>query len=179
MMDYKKNFAIICEDLRRILTFNHIYNELWKIIENNEILQKDNLFYWWLGQIYFDAITIGIRRFIGKRKDSISLIRFLEEIKKDRAYNLKEINVQGDIKNIEDITKKIKDVTNERIAHRGLQEIENIPNYEEVQYAISCLEGVVKKYFEIFNDASYHIIFNDAWKNIFRHPWIAKKREAG
>jgi len=173
MKELREKIEFICEDLRRILTFNHINNGLWDIIENNESLQKDNLFYWWLGSIYYDAIAIGIRKFTDEDKRSISLINLLKDIKNKSINNvILKKDIENEIALLNEETKNIKTIVNKRIAHRGRERIENIPNYQEIQDCLSYLQDIVVKYFQILYGAGYHIDFSDDWKKIFRHAWI-------
>lgn len=76
---------IIQKDLQILLHNQHIFRELQKIVEQNPRFAKSSgLFTQWMASNYAQATAVGIRRFAKyneKDKDSVSLLRFLNEVK--------------------------------------------------------------------------------------------------
>jgi hypothetical protein len=77
---------IIQKDLQVLLHNQHIFRELQKIAEKNpRFAESSGLFTQWMAWNFAQATAVGIRRFAKyneKDKDSVSLLRFLNEVKK-------------------------------------------------------------------------------------------------
>lgn len=76
---------VITKDLQILLLNQYIFHELQKIVEQNpRFADSPGLFTQWMASNYAQATAVGIRRFAKyneKDKDSVSLLRFLNEVK--------------------------------------------------------------------------------------------------
>jgi hypothetical protein len=72
----------IHDDVRGLLELRFIFWEVGRIVNANPRIQKPSSFYRWMGATYSAAVTIGIRRLLDVRDDSVSLTRLLREIVK-------------------------------------------------------------------------------------------------
>jgi len=206
---YKQWIEIICDDIKRVLTFNYINNEVQGLIDKNPDIQIGTTFYWWLDNIYIESIAIGIRRQIDKRSDSISLRRLLEDIKNNpeiisrerfvASWNNKgwakgsfdklagegtQINtkiIENDLKIIEEKVGKIKGLANKKIAHRDKNDFQDLPTYKEIDECCDYLKEIVEKYFFLLHGIGLTIILPPLydWKKIFRIPWIKQSTGKG
>jgi len=77
---WNKWLDIIYREIRSLVTFNRVFKDVINIIQNNPKLNSQNIFYDYLFSSYASLILSGIRRQIKEDKDSISLLRFLNEI---------------------------------------------------------------------------------------------------
>jgi hypothetical protein len=75
--------SIIHTDIQWLLTNYYIYKEIHEIVKKNENIQKNNAIFAWMSTVCTDYLVMGIRRQIDKRKDSISIVRLIEAIKKN------------------------------------------------------------------------------------------------
>lgn len=72
--------TIYYEEVIELVDSKHIFWNIQNIINNNPKIQKANSFYQFVGYTYFDYAVSAIRRQIKSDKQSISLVRLLEEI---------------------------------------------------------------------------------------------------
>jgi hypothetical protein len=170
----------IDKDVIKILKIQQIYKGLNDIInKNNELKNTKNAFYGWMATVYLDSVVMGIRRHIKKRRNTISLIRLLDEIKRNhkvisrdryiKMYSGPEfiankefdefagvsqpfIDVNQIEKDIVELKKKadyIEKFADKMIAHLDELEIVEFPEYTEVQDCIEYLKNLVKYYMRI------------------------------
>ncbi len=70
----------IHEDVENQLISRYIFWEVQSIIDANPRIQQPSAFYGWMGTVYAATGAAGVRRQLDLDKQSISLIRLLEEI---------------------------------------------------------------------------------------------------
>lgn len=63
-----------------LLISRKIYDDIVKIVRNNSDINKKNILYTWLTDIYSSYLLNGIRRSLDTDYDSISFIRLLNEM---------------------------------------------------------------------------------------------------
>ena len=90
---YKDYLGFIEDSIRQILIHDRIYLDTALIIRDNPKLNKNNPFLTWMMRAYISDITIRIRRLTDKRKDVQSLIKFLEEVKRDGVIRSRKHHV--------------------------------------------------------------------------------------
>lgn len=73
----------LCREVRGLRTNQHVFWEVQNIIRENPYIHKPSTFYTWMGQMYVESMTATIRRLIDSRKDTVSLIRLLKQIRAD------------------------------------------------------------------------------------------------
>ena len=73
----------IYTDIQKLLIMRHIFVEVQKIIKANPRIHQESSFYSWMSDVYVAAATMGVRRQVDNDSQSISLVRLLEEIKKN------------------------------------------------------------------------------------------------
>ena len=75
-----KWFEIIHSEIQKLVVAKHIFNEIQKIIRENEKLHIPSSFYDYFSKTYASHAITGIRRQIKSQKDSISIVRLFEEM---------------------------------------------------------------------------------------------------
>lgn len=70
----------ICGEIVELVTNKHIFWKIQDMIKRNPNIQKQNSFYRFIGQTYYDYGVIGVRRQIKFDTCSISFVRLLKEI---------------------------------------------------------------------------------------------------
>jgi hypothetical protein len=72
----------ICDGVTEAVVNDHIFWEVQKIIRDNPRLQNvSNIFYVWMGSTFVHSTVLSVRRQVDGGSDSISLYRFLLELK--------------------------------------------------------------------------------------------------
>jgi len=79
----KSELNRIYGDVRALRTNQHVFWEVQRMIHENPNLRKPSTFYGWMGQMYVGTMTATIRRLIDTRRDTVSFVRLLEQIKAD------------------------------------------------------------------------------------------------
>ena len=59
----------------------HVFWEVQGMIRKNPNLRRPSTFYGWMGNLYAAAMTAAVRRLVDQRKDVISFVRFLDQVK--------------------------------------------------------------------------------------------------
>ena len=77
---WKKWLEIIEKEVTDLHRYQHIFDEVQKIIKNNPSIQKPSSFYEFLPKSYVALVVMGIRRQIKIDNQSISFARLLNEI---------------------------------------------------------------------------------------------------
>lgn len=86
-------------EIRGLRVNQHIFWEVQRMIRENPNLKKPSSFYGWMGNMYAAAMPAAVRRLIDLRKDSVSFIRLLEEVKNSpscfsrEAYKKRAISI--------------------------------------------------------------------------------------
>ena len=82
---------IISKDVQDLLLDDHVYWELQKLIKANPTFQqRSGFFNQWMTSSFAQATAVGVRRQAKKGEDSISLARFLDEVKANRVLVSRE-----------------------------------------------------------------------------------------
>jgi hypothetical protein len=68
-------------EVRSLRVNQHVCWEVQKIIRNNPNLRKPSTFYGWMGNLYAAAMSAAVRRLVDRRKDTVSFVRLLENVK--------------------------------------------------------------------------------------------------
>jgi hypothetical protein len=71
----------VYSEVRALRINQHVFWEVQELIRNNPDLKKPSTFYSWMGEMYAAAMSVAVRRLVDKRKDSVSFVRLLEQLK--------------------------------------------------------------------------------------------------
>ena len=72
----------LLSEIRYLIKLKIVYKKLEDIFVGSKKYPKKSYFYWYLGQVHSAATIAGLYRLIDKRRDVVSLLRLLIEIKK-------------------------------------------------------------------------------------------------
>ena len=70
-------------EIRALRINQHIFWEVQGMIRKNPNLHKASSFYGWMGNMYAAAMSAAVRRLVDRRKDTVSFVRLLEQVRKD------------------------------------------------------------------------------------------------
>lgn len=73
----------IYREIQALRINQHVFWEVQSLIRNNPNLHKPSTFYGWMGNMYAAAMSAAVRRLVDRRKDTVSFVRLLEQLKKD------------------------------------------------------------------------------------------------
>jgi hypothetical protein len=80
----------IHDEVRTLKVNQYVFWEVQGIISRNDNLRKPSTFYGWMGSMYASAMSAAVRRLIDRRRDSLSLIRLLEDVKSNPSLFSRE-----------------------------------------------------------------------------------------
>ena len=92
--------------------------------------------------------------------------------------SLPKKQVDADVAKLLQVTKPIKTLRDERVAHLDANPSEQLPSYEHLDAAVSALVNLLQKYSLLINGVSadpFPTIQYD-WLAIFRVPWIVESK---
>ena len=78
---WNKWVGLIHEDAEKLLVNREIYKRYLEIVKKNKEIQSPSDFHVWVRENYVASVVTAIRRQLDTRKDVISLMRLLIEIK--------------------------------------------------------------------------------------------------
>jgi len=198
-MDYIKS---IKADIERMLINRYFLKEYFEIVKNNPEIQKPRDFHDWVMGNYYCSIVINIRRQLDIRKDSISFLRLLKEIKNNPEilsrywyknnfkYDWADADftnnagsgefidtkiINGDINKLSSLGCKIEKFGDEYFAHRSKSPTTNKLEIKEVDNFIDEFETLFKKYYLLFTAEGYTSflpVWQYDWQTIFNYKWI-------
>jgi hypothetical protein len=92
--------------------------------------------------------------------------------------SLPKKQVEADVAKLLQVTKPIKTLRDERVAHLDANPSEQLPSYEHLDAAVSALVNLLQKYSLLIRGVSadpYPTIQYD-WLAIFHVPWIVESK---
>jgi hypothetical protein len=202
LKNWKKQITQIQDEVKELLRGKKIFIDTVKIIDKNKAIQKD-LFTWWnyyklnytyfvvskiwhqidrdhragnlinlLHDLYENCSMISAEWWIGDGNDLST-----DEFKKNfGGKTLTPSNVYADIGELMHITKDIKKIRHERIAHRNKsQMIKNTIALKNVEESIKIIEKLTKKYTLLLEQRNLdlNIRGGDDWQKSFSISWIS------
>jgi len=148
----------IYKEITNLSHYRHIFLEVQKIINNNQKINKPNVFYVYFIMSYTALVLMGIRRQVKFNRNSISFAMFLKEISESPKFlSENHINPEEVEKDIDDLQKKAKlceKFADKTIAHHDIQKPIIIPKFKDVNDSIDFLEELIKKYYSLFHAQS-------------------------
>jgi hypothetical protein len=72
----------IRREIQSLRINQHVFREVQAMIHENPNLHKPSTFYGWMGSLYAAAMSSSVRRLVDRRKDTVSFVRLLEQVKK-------------------------------------------------------------------------------------------------
>lgn len=88
--NWTEDIKKIVADISYLLNAREIYHGYGKILNNNPVIQYPPNFHYIFQQNYAHAVSSGIRRHLGMRRDEISFRKLLESIKAEPWHLTKE-----------------------------------------------------------------------------------------
>jgi hypothetical protein len=84
------------------------------------------------------------------------------------------VRVEGEIKELEIKTDKLRHYVNKRIAHHDKKDFTAIPKFSDLSESIDYLGSLHENYYLIFHCMSTNLlpVWQYDWKSVFRYPWI-------
>lgn len=79
-------------EIRYLLKLKTVFRKLSEVFSDINKYPKNNYFYWYIGRVHSATVVTGLCRMMDERKDVVSLVRLLNEIKENpelisrRAY---------------------------------------------------------------------------------------------
>ncbi len=119
LLQFNDQLAIIQQHLFDAANIDNIFWQVQSIIRENPNINKPNSFLDWITFRYIDSIGIRVRSFSDRRKDTVSLWRFLEELK-NYAPSLTR---DWFLSNYEDLTKHMAQKWFDNIAGVGCDHV--------------------------------------------------------
>lgn len=165
-------------DVQDLILDQHLFWELQAIIDANpRFAQEPGLFNQWMASSFVQATAVGVRRQAKSGDDSISLKRFLQEVRK---YPSLVALLDDQIRRLETAVATIEHYVDRRIAHydqRGLAR--PVPRFKDLEDALKALEGFVLFYWPLLKGVSMPggllpTIQYD-WKSVFTFAWIDRR----
>jgi AbiU2 len=74
-----KNLEKISNEISDLVLSKHVFQRIYEIVNDNNEINKGNLFYDWLSKHYGQSSLMGIRRLIDKNKKTLSLYVLLQD----------------------------------------------------------------------------------------------------
>lgn len=192
----------IHKDVEKLLTDREIYKRYLEIVKSNKEIQSPSDFHIWVRENYVASVVTAIRRQLDTRKDVISLMRLLIEIKSHNqiltrdwyknAHNYDWADgdftdvagggsffnrsiVEKDLKELKTLGKDIEKYANTYITHKSKDQMTKLPTFKDVNNFIAMLEKITIKYILLFTASGYAGLLPDwqyNWDTIFRKKWI-------
>ena len=69
-------------EVQNLLVDQHIFYEVQSIIKSNSNIQKPNTFNRWMAKSYATSMSVAVRRLVDGDRQSVSLVRLLQDLKK-------------------------------------------------------------------------------------------------
>ena len=132
---------------------------------------------------------MGVRRHLKSQNGSISLLGLLEDLKDNcicEAGNLFQAigkeEIEKDILELKNISEKIEEFADKRIAHLDKRELDVLPTFGDLHDCMDKMKDLVKKYLLKINGVGYIDIepaMQYDFEEIFTKPWkkITEEKE--
>jgi len=132
---------------------------------------------------------MGVRRHLKSQNGSISLLGLLEDLKDNcicEAGNLFQAigkeEIEKDILELKNISEKIEEFADKRIAHLDKREMDSLPTFGDLHDCMDKMKDLVKKYLLKINGVGYIDIepaMQYDFEEIFTKPWkkITEEKE--
>jgi len=183
----EKDFLKVYDDILTLQGIKYIHTRVVKIIVNNSKINSPNSFYTTFNTGYRTTLIMGIRRQIKIRKDSLSLLGLLDNIRKNPSQITilnKTVDIgkiSDDISEIESKTEKYEYIADKFLAHTDPNRI-NDPIYiehDEINETLDYLTNIIEKYLSDYFSFTAFMRINikdlQTWKDIFKVPWIEEE----
>ena len=193
---------IIYSDMTNLLTDKEMFGEVQEIVKNNQSIQRSSLFHSFLRSAYVALALNGLRRQIKTQRDSISLMKLLEEVcctpeilSKNRfiaLYDDQDLGesdfkqfagtvgsyvdpalVKADLEELKQKVQKCEEYVDRRIAHFDKRKVNDIPTFADLDSSIDSLWSILSKYYLLFRaTALLRPVCPYGWQEIFREAWL-------
>jgi hypothetical protein len=147
----KKKLEVISHELSNAGHIDNVFWQIQAIIGSNPEINHNDVFQEWIALTYIDSITIRLRRLVDKRRGSISLWRFLNEMKNISTYFSRERHIKSheqDMKSLANIW--FDDLAGENESFITKAKIEGKKN--ELEIAFNRIDSYVNSQIAHLND---------------------------
>lgn len=138
---YKDYLGFIENAVVEILIHDRMFSETAEIVKKNSKINTSNSFFNWLMSAYISDITIRIRRLVDKRKDVQSLVKFLEEVKKDQVVRSRKHHV--DFYKTDPFLTEIGEAAFDKLAGKNAIEYSKGQVQTDIETLLSASESIV------------------------------------
>ena len=186
---WKKWIEDIKTDLQDTLVNRQIFKRTQEILKENTELNGPDTFNIFLAKNYIAGGSMGVRRHLKSQNGSISLLGLLEDLKDNcicEAGNLFQAigkeEIEKDILELKNISEKIEEFADKRIAHLDKREMDSLPTFGDLHDCMDKMKDLVKKYLLKINGVGYIDIepaMQYDFEEIFTKPWkkITEEKE--
>ncbi len=210
MEKWKKHMQEIFDDVSQMVENRHVFYKLRNLLEPNIVIAY-NIFFDHYVVNYVSSITSSVRRQIDTKTEHGGLMKLLENIEKKpeiitREFFLKPFApllikeggriwkekyggddylskkvIRLDIFRLKEVTKKLKNFVDKRVAHKDKHDEKYDMNYSQLDSCVDILEELTIKYYSLIVSTGSGIpsllaTNIDGWEKIFYEPWIKKPR---
>jgi len=156
-----------------------IYWKVQRVIQSNaRLLGARSGFFDMMNDGFAHSTALRVRRVVDTDHRTVSLLRLLRDLVSYPGLlsgKVKKIELENDIRELEESTKKIKEYVDQFVAHHDRTPTADTPINRELTRAIEAISRLFKKYYSALmnTDIELRISHLEDPLAIFRYSWIA------
>lgn len=156
-----------------------IYWKVQRVIQNNaRLLSARSSFFDMMNDGFAHSTALRVRRIVDTDHRTISLLRLLRDLVSYPGLlsgKVKEVELENDIRELEESTKKIKEYVDQFVAHHDRAPTADTPINRELTRAIETISRMFRKYYGVLMNTDLDLRMSRLGDplEIFRYPWIA------
>ena len=171
MKDDIRKLEVATEEISILLAQRRIWKEFEEIIRFNRKLDFENSFIQMVMHGYISDQCMRVRRLVDARPHSLSLMRFLMELKNNGKSDKEELQNAGE---------KIKKYATKWLAHSAKDRESHMAGFNHLNEIIDELHKTCLKYINILPDyqncKDLDLPLPGNWRSIFYSPWIPEPK---
>jgi hypothetical protein len=182
----EKNFIELarCElrelmhEVRELITDHDIYWKVQHVIQSNpRLLVARSAFFDTMNDSFAHSAAMRVRRIVDMDHRTISLLRLLKNLVDYPGLlggQITMLDLENDIRELEEATNKIKNYTDQFVAHHDRNPIADTPLNRELNRSIETIERLFRRYFNMLMgvDIDLSVNYLEDPLAIFRYSWI-------
>ena len=185
-----KNLRIIHAEILDLATDNDIFWKFQKEVMqgNARLLKIRSPFIDMLNRSYAHATAARIRRLTDRHKDSISLVKLLDELQNHPALLVRSLGVERmvirigrkeleqDLRDLDAACCPVTNYVDRHVAHHDKRQ-SAVPKHRDVNAAIEKLIEIFKKYYSLLigGDTDVVVSYLEGPFAVFRFAWLPEK----
>lgn len=168
----------LMHEVRELITDHDIYWKVQHVIQSNPRLLVDrSAFFDMMNDSFAHSAAMRVRRIVDTNHRTVSLLRLLKGLTEYPGLLKGQITVQdveSDIRGLEEATNKIKDYTDQFVAHHDMDPIADTPLNRELSRSVETIERLFRRYFNLLMgvDIDLSVNYLEDPLAIFRYSWI-------